>query len=96
MAAYVETTNSASDFVGTFHSLWLYELATGRSRKLCDYLGVASAAWSSDDVLLVTQYAGKRTSPGIGLSRSRRTRRHHARQRYSDPPAAHGSPAAAS
>ncbi len=61
----VETANSASDFVGTFHSLWLYELSTGRSRKLCDYLGVASAAWSSNDVLVVTQYVGKRTSRAL-------------------------------
>jgi hypothetical protein len=61
----VETTNSTSEFVGTFHSLWLYELATSRSRKLCDYVGVASAAWSSNDVLVVTQYVGKRTSRAL-------------------------------
>lgn len=61
----VETRSSDSDFVGTFHSLWLYELPTGRSRKLCDYLGVASAAWSGNDVLVVTQYVGKRTSRAL-------------------------------
>ena len=61
----VDSASAASDFVGTFHSLWLYELATGRSRKLCDYLGVASAAWSSNDVLVITQYVGKRTSRAL-------------------------------
>ncbi len=66
----VDTTNSSSDFVGTFHSLWLYELATGRSRKLCDYLGLASASWSSNDVLIVTQYVGKKTSRALVFSAS--------------------------
>ena len=64
----VDTTGAASDFVGTFRSLWLYELPTGRSRKLCDYLGVASAAWSNNDVLVITQYVGKRTSRALVFS----------------------------
>jgi hypothetical protein len=64
----VDAAGAASDFVGTFHSLWLFELATGRSRKLCDYLGVASAAWSSNDYLIVTQYVGKRTSRTLVFS----------------------------
>ncbi len=63
-----ESQGSASDFVGTFHSLWLFELATGRSRKLCDYLGVTSVAWSSNDLLVVTQYVGKRTSRALVFS----------------------------
>ncbi len=50
---------AASDFVGTFHTLWLIEASTGRSRKLCDYVGVAAVAWSNDDFLVVTQYAKK-------------------------------------
>ena len=64
----VDAANSTSDFVGTFHSLWLYELATGRSRKLCDYMGVAAAAWSDNDFLVVTQYVGKRTSRTLVFS----------------------------
>ena len=64
----VDSEGSVSDFVGTFHSLWLIELSTGRSRKLCDYLGVASAAWSSNDLLVVTQYVGKRTSRALVFS----------------------------
>jgi hypothetical protein len=58
----VDPAESKSDFVGTFHALWVFELATGRSRKLCDYMGVASAAWSSNDLLVVNQYVGRRTS----------------------------------
>jgi hypothetical protein len=64
----VDTSGAASDFVGTFHSLWLFELSTGRSRKLCDYLGVASAAWSDHGFLVVTQYVGKRSSRALVFS----------------------------
>jgi hypothetical protein len=64
----VDSQGSASDFGGTFRTLWLFERATGRSRKLCDYLGVASAAWSSNDWLVVTQYVGKRTSRALVFS----------------------------
>jgi len=59
---------ATSDFVGVFHSLWLVELANGRSRKLCDYLGVAAVAWSDDDFLVVNEYAGKRTSRAMLFS----------------------------
>jgi len=59
---------AATDFVGTFHSLWLTDLATGRSRKLCDYLGVAAAAWVGDDFLLVTQYSGKKSARALLVS----------------------------
>ena len=64
----VDSQGSASDFAGTFRALWLFELATGGSRKLCDYLGVASVAWSSNDWLVVTQYVGKRTSRALVFS----------------------------
>ncbi|MGA7764625.1 MAG: hypothetical protein WB781_03650 [Candidatus Sulfotelmatobacter sp.] len=64
----VDSQGSASDIVGTFHSLWLFELSTGRSRKLCDYLGVASVAWSSNDWLVITQYVSKRTSRALVFS----------------------------
>ena len=57
-----EPERAASDFVGTFHSLWLVEVATGRSRKLCDYLGVAVVGWSNKDFLVITQYVAKKTS----------------------------------
>lgn len=61
----VERDGSAEEFVGTFHALWLTELATGRSRKLCDYVGVAAVAWSGEDYLIVTQYLNKRTSRAL-------------------------------
>ena len=64
----VDNQGSASEFAGTFRSLLLFELASGRSRKLCDYLGVASVAWSSNDWLVVTQYVGKRTSRALVFS----------------------------
>ena len=60
-----EREGSAFDFAGTFRSLWLIEVATGRSRKLCDYLGVAAVAWSSNDFLVVTQYVSKKTSRAL-------------------------------
>jgi hypothetical protein len=59
---------TASEFVGTFHALWLTELTTGRSSKLCDYLGVAAVAWSSGNSLIVTQYVGKKSSRALVFS----------------------------
>ena len=53
------------EFVGTFRSLWLFEVATGRSRKLCDYVGVAAVGWSGADFVVVTQYLSKRTSRAL-------------------------------
>ena len=63
-----EREGSTADFVGTFRSLWLVEVASGRARKLCDYLGVAAAAWSSNDFLVVTQYVAKKTSRALVFS----------------------------
>jgi hypothetical protein len=59
---------SASEFAGTFDSLWLTEVGNGRTRKLCDYLGVAAVAWSGNDFLLVTQYVGKKASRALVIS----------------------------
>src|SRR6202043_1061364 len=64
----VDSQGSASDFAGTFRALWLFQLATRGSGKRCDYLGVASVAWSSNDWLIVTQYVGKRTSRALVFS----------------------------
>jgi len=58
----VDPEGATGAFVGTFHSLWLTDSATGSSRKLCDYLGVAAVGWSSQDLLIVTQYVGKKNS----------------------------------
>jgi hypothetical protein len=56
---------AATDFLGTSHSLWLVELATGRSRKICDYTGLAAVAWSNSDFVIVTQYVSRRTSRAL-------------------------------
>jgi hypothetical protein len=53
---------SDKDFIGTSHSLWLVESATGRARKLCNYLGVAAVTWSGNNFVVVTEYVGKKTS----------------------------------
>ena len=68
MVRDVDRAGSASEFVGSFHSLWLTEVPTGRSRKLCDYLGVAAVAWSGNDFLVITQYVGKRSSRALVYS----------------------------
>jgi hypothetical protein len=59
---------SQAEINGTFHSLWLIESATGRARKLCNYVGVAAVAWSENDSLIVTEYVGKRTSRALVFS----------------------------
>ena len=60
-----ERDRSGSEFVGTFHSLWLTEVSSTRSRKLLDYVGVAAVAWSGSRFLLVTDYMSKRTSRAL-------------------------------
>lgn len=61
----VDLREPGSEFSGIFHALWLVETATGRSRKLCDYVGVAAVAWSDKDALMVTQYLSKKTSRAL-------------------------------
>ena len=54
-----------SEYVGTFHFLFVDDTATGGSRKLCDYVGVAAVAWAKNDLIIVTQYVGKYTSRAL-------------------------------
>jgi hypothetical protein len=61
----VDLREPGSEFSGIFHSLVLVETANGRSRKLCDYVGVAAVAWSEKDALMVTQYLNKKTSRAL-------------------------------
>lgn len=56
---------SPSDYVGTFHSLFLEDTASGHTRKLCDYVGVAAVAWAKNNFLIVTEYVSKRTSRAL-------------------------------
>jgi hypothetical protein len=57
-----EQKGAPNEFLGTSLSLWLIEQATGRGRKLCDYIGVAAVAWANNDFLVVNEYVGKKTS----------------------------------
>jgi hypothetical protein len=61
----VDLREPGSEFSGIFHSLWLVETATGRSRKLCEYVGVAAVALSEKDSLMVMQYPSKKTSRAL-------------------------------
>jgi hypothetical protein len=54
-----------SEYVGTFHSLFLEDTASGHIRKLCDYVGVAAVAWTKNDFLIMTEYVSKRTSRAL-------------------------------
>ncbi|MGD0163875.1 MAG: hypothetical protein ABSB39_15510 [Candidatus Sulfotelmatobacter sp.] len=54
-----------SEYVGTFHSLVLEDTASGLSRELCDYVGVAAVAWAQNDVVIVTQYVSQHTSRAL-------------------------------
>jgi hypothetical protein len=54
-----------SEYVGTFHSLFLEDMTNGRIRKLCDYVGTAAVAWTKNDSLIVTEYLSKRTSRAL-------------------------------
>lgn len=58
----VDPVGAASEYIGTFHSLFLEDTARGRSRKLCDYVGVAALAWTRGDLLIMTEYLSKHTS----------------------------------
>jgi len=61
----IDPVDHPSEYVGTFHSLFLEETASGRTRKLCDYIGVAAVAWTTNDFLIMTEYLGKRTSRAL-------------------------------
>jgi hypothetical protein len=57
-----------SEYVGTFHSLFLGDTTSGASRKLCDYVGVAAVAWAKNDLIIVTQYVSKHASRALIFS----------------------------
>jgi hypothetical protein len=57
-----------TDFAGTFHSLWLVEVANGHTRKLCDYLGVAAVSWSDNEHLVITEYMGNKSARALLFS----------------------------
>jgi hypothetical protein len=61
----VDEAGALGQFAGTFHALWVIESATGHSRKLCDYFGLAAVAWMEKDSIIVTLYVGKKTSRAL-------------------------------
>ena len=61
----VDETGTPGQFAGTFHALWVIEVATGSSRKLCDYVGLAAVAWAEKNSIIVTQYVSKKASRAL-------------------------------
>jgi len=61
----VDESATPGQFAGTFHALWVFEVATGNSRKLCDYFGLAAVAWAEKDSIIVTRYVAKKTSRAL-------------------------------
>ena len=64
----MENQGQAGEFRGTFRALWLTESLTGRSRKLCDYVGEAAVAWSKNNFVVITLYVSKKTSRAMIVS----------------------------
>lgn len=58
----VEHAAAANEFSGVFRTLVLEEVATGKVRKLYDYVGRVAVAWSGNDFIIVTDYVNKKTS----------------------------------
>ena len=61
----IERTPQPGEFVGLFRALIVEEIATHKTRVLCDYLGRAAVAWSENNYIIVTDYVGKRTSRAL-------------------------------
>jgi hypothetical protein len=61
----VDEAGAPGQFAGTFHALWVVEMASGHSRKLCDYFGLAAVAWADHDSIIVTQYMGRKSSRAL-------------------------------
>jgi len=58
----IEHSVTANEFSGVFRTLVLEEAATGKVRKLYDYVGRVAVAWSGTDFIIVTDYVNKKTS----------------------------------
>jgi hypothetical protein len=61
----VEHPAKPSDFSGVFRTLVMEEVATGRVRKLYDYVGRVAVAWSGNEFIIVTDYVSRRTSRAL-------------------------------
>jgi len=61
----VEHSAKPSDFSGVFRTLVIEEVATGRMRKLYDYVGRVAVAWSGNEFIIVTDYVSRRTARAL-------------------------------
>ena len=64
----VRNTNRSaplSEFAGNFHALFLEETASGHSRKLFNYVGVAAVGWANNQFIIVTEYLNRQTSRAL-------------------------------
>ena len=61
----LDANPAPQQFSGVFHSLILEERATGRSRKLCDYVRRVAVAWSAGNRVIVTDYTNQKNSRAL-------------------------------
>jgi hypothetical protein len=61
----VEHPTTRGEFSGLFRALILEEVATGVEHDLYNYIGRVGVAWSGSNVLIVTDYASKRTARAL-------------------------------
>ena len=61
----VEHPAPRGEFSGIFRTLILKEISTGTERNLYNYIGRVGVAWSDSNVLIVTDYASKRTARAL-------------------------------
>ena len=56
---------ASSEIVGAFHALVLEERATGKTRRLLNYVRRVAVAWAPGNLLIVTDYVSKRSARAI-------------------------------
>jgi hypothetical protein len=61
----LDANPAPQQFSGVFHSLFLEQRATGRSRKLCDYVRRVAVAWSGGNRIIVTDYTNQKNSRAL-------------------------------
>ena len=61
----VDHVAKPGEFAGVFRTLVVEEVASGRVRKLYDYVGRVAVGWSGSDFIIVTDYVNKKTSRAL-------------------------------
>jgi len=64
----VDANPAPQQLSGVFHSLFLEEPSTGRSRKLYDYVRRVAVAWSAGNRIIVTDYTSQKNSRALVLA----------------------------